>query len=171
MTSSTWFERSRGFGAVVAVVDVSEWDADDVDAGLAEVRSVQRVLDGLVARIGQRVSVLAAEGSSASAGEVLRGKGGIAGPQAKREAARAETAEDLPAVGAALSDGAIGGAQVDVFARHTVGLTPEQVSGLDLDGLIGLASRVPVETFNKKMRAEADRVQGDHGLGLSLIHI
>ena len=33
-----------------------------------------------------------------------------------------------------------------------------------MDGLVGLAGRVPVETFNRKMRAEADRVQGDHGL-------
>ena len=167
----------RRYCAVVGGVDVSAFGEDELKAELAEVRSVQRVLDGLVARIGQRASALAAAGSSAPAAEVLRGKGGVAGPQAKREALRAETAEGLPAVGAALSDGVIGGAQVDVFARHTADLTPEQVSGLDVDALIGVAGRVPVETFNRKMRAEVHRVQGDHGLAdtiakqLSLIHI
>ena len=118
---------------------MSTFDEDGLKAELAEVRSVQRRLDGLVARIGQRAKALAATGSSAPAGEVLWGKGEVAGPQARREAVRAETAEGLPAVGAALSNGVIGGAQVDVFARHTADLTPEQFSGLDVDGLVGLA--------------------------------
>ena len=98
-----WCKSGRDFRDAVVAADVSGWNADAVDAGLAEVRSVQRVLDGLVVRIGQRAKVLAAEDSSASAGEVLRGKGEIAGPQARREAVRAETAEGMPAVGAALS--------------------------------------------------------------------
>ena len=81
-SSRTWFEQGRDFGAAVDAVDVSSWNAADVDAGLIEIRSVQRRLDGLVARIGQRANALSAAGTSGSAGEVLRGRGGVAGSQA-----------------------------------------------------------------------------------------
>ena len=157
-------EAHHSYCELVAGLDVSEFDAQAVSSELAAARQVQRVLDGLITRLGQRANQLAKRGRSAAADEVLLGSGTVGSTQAKREAARAAATDQMPAVGRALSAGAVSGDHVDVLARATADLTPEQSGALDLDSLIDDAGRLPVETFRKKVRRAVDTAIGDHGL-------
>jgi hypothetical protein len=151
------------FAAFVRAVDVSTYSDEAVSASLSEVRAVQRVVDGLVARLGQRANELAEHGRSAPAEEKMRGSGEASAQQAKREAARAEAATAMPGLGEALSDGELSGEHADVLARATAGLTQDQIDRLGVEQLVADAASVPVETFRRMVKRAVERVTEDHG--------
>ena len=152
------------FGRLVAGVEVSGLDEPGLRVLLAEVRGVQRRLDGLATRIGVRSNQLAAAGRAGPAEETARGGGAVGSRQARREAARAATAATVPGLLDALSHGEVSGEHVDVFARHTKSLSDGQRAALDFDDLIGQAGVLPVETFDRLVKRRVDTARGDHGL-------
>jgi hypothetical protein len=83
---------------------------------------------------------------------------------ARREADRSKTAALLSKVGDAVDRGEIGGAQVDAISNAAKGLTAEQQQELNTDELIAAARRDPADVFAAKVRREAERIKGDHGL-------
>ncbi len=54
--------------------------------------------------------------------------------------------------------------QVDAITRAAKDLTPDQQQELDTDDLIESARRDPADVFAAKVRREAERIKGDHGL-------
>lgn len=150
--------------AAVRSVDVSRLDAAEVDSALAGVRRLQRGLDGLVIRLGERAEELAATGRSAPAAEVLRGSGDVGARQAQREAARAEAASNVAGLAAAVSAGLTSGEHVDAVARQLAKLSEDDRAGLPGDQIVAKAAALPVETFDRYLRREVERVTADHGL-------
>ncbi|MDH4276445.1 MAG: HNH endonuclease [Acidimicrobiia bacterium] len=67
-------------------------------------------------------------------------------------------------VGDAVDRGEIGGAQVDAITNAAKDLTPDQQQELNTDELIAAARRDPADVFAARVRREAERIRGDHGL-------
>jgi hypothetical protein len=158
----------RQLADALAEVDVSGLDETALLATLSCVRTAQRVLDGVVARLAARADVLASTGSAAPATETLRGAGTVGANQARTEARRATTAAAFPAAGRALNRGEISAAHVDVLASLTANLDDDQLAKLDGDALATEAGRLPVETFRRLVRRTIDALTGDHGLDETL---
>ncbi len=163
-------ESSRARAALVAFpgsvspLDLSACDEATLQTVLAEVRAAQRCLEGLAIRIASRSNELSVLGRAAPAAETMRGDGSVAAHQARREAARADLAAEVPSVEQAVVSGEISGAHVDSIARHRTRLSEEQRADLDLGPLIDRAMRLPVETFDRLVKRQVDKVITDHGL-------
>lgn len=151
--------------AIVGDIDVADAGEAELRAVLAEVRAVQRRLDGLVVRIGVRCDLLAAAGAGAPARETMRGDGGVGAHQAAREAGRIEIAQQVGGLIEAASSGQVGGEHVDSIARHARRLPEETRAGFDFEELIGRAEGLPPETFDRLVRRRVDAAIADHGLG------
>jgi hypothetical protein len=93
---------------------------------------------------------------------VLLGDGsGVRGLTARREAERARTAAGLTRVGAAVAEGLIGAAQVDAITVAAKNLSPEERQQLNSDEIVAAAASLPVDTFARRVRDEAERIKGD----------
>lgn len=146
------------------IADLAE---QDLAALLMATRNIQRRLDGLVMQIAERSNQLAADGRSAPAEEAVRGGGAVGARQARREAARAQTAAVFPGLQEAVSSGATSGEHVDAINRHTTKLSDEQRARLDLGPIVDAAKRMPVESFARLIKRRADAARADHGLAES----
>ncbi len=144
--------------SVVGSVDVSGLDSSRVDSLLSDVRRLQRGLDGLVVRLGGRAAELAADGTSGSAEEVLRGSGAVGARQARREARRSEIASDLPELAAAVSDGRTTGEHVDAVARGLSKVAEDDRAKLPLAHIVAKAEELPVEAFDRFLKRQVERV-------------
>lgn len=146
--------------SLVGSSDVSRLDRAEVDSTLADIRRLQRGLDGLVMRLGARAAELATNGKSGSAEEVLRGSGTVGTNQARREAARADVVSNLPELAAAASDGMTTGEHIDALARQLPKLSEADRAALPLQEIVAKARDLPVETFDRFVRREVQRVTG-----------
>lgn len=146
--------------------DVSRFDEADLAGLLVDVRMAQRCLDGLVMRIGVRSNELARSGRAAPTDETIRGtgSGSVGSRQARREAKRADAAESLDGLGAAVSKGEASGEHVDAIARRTGKLTDEQRQSIDFDSLIEKAKELPADVFDRLVKRAVDVALRDHGL-------
>ncbi|MEM9650799.1 MAG: DUF222 domain-containing protein [Actinomycetota bacterium] len=99
----------------------------------------------------------------------MRSAGAVGARQARREAARAEAAEQLPGLVDAMADGRISGEQVDSIARHRERLSESGQTGLDVESLIDRAAGMPPETFDRLVKRHIDAVIGDGGLGDTVV--
>jgi hypothetical protein len=143
---------AEGFGDVQQFIggcDVADVDADGLATMLADVRTTQRMLDGLVVRIGERADLLATQGQGAPAAETMRAAGAVGARQARHEAKRAALASAIPALGEALSAGVISAAHLDAVAAATNDLTADELSQLDAAHLVERATALPVETYRR----------------------
>ncbi len=147
-------------------LDVSGFDEAKLAGLLADVRIAQRCLDGLVMRIGVRSNELARSGQAAPTDETIRGtgSGAVGSRQARREAKRADAAESVDGLGAAVSKGEASGEHVDAISRHTSKLTDEQRHSIDFDGLIEKAKELPADVFDRLVKRAVDVARSDHGL-------
>lgn len=157
-------EEFYSFKRFVTAFDHTDLDESGVASALADVRRVQRVLDGLVARLSSQADLLANRGSSAPGAEMLRGAGAVGARQAAKEARRGDTAASFPAVGAALSEGQTTGAHVDAVGDLTHDLTDDQVALLDIEAVVASACAVPVETFRRSLKRQIDAITADNGM-------
>ncbi len=151
-------------------VDVSCLDEAALRSATAEARGAERALAAVKLRIGQRANQLAAAGTGADAGAVLLGVGDVSAGTARKEAARAGVAEAMPSLGSALADGRVDAEHLDAIARTARSLdepTRDALAGLQND-LVEAAARMPVDTFNRHLRREVDRIRDDHGLSRAL---
>ncbi len=153
---------------LVGGVDVGECSPSELRELTVGARAGQQAIERLLMRIGVAADRLAAEGrdpSGSGAHGTLLGDGrSVRGSTARREAARSKTAASMNKVGEAVERGEIGGAQVDAITSAAKGLTPEERRELDTDELIDDARRDPADVFAAKVRREAERIKGDHGL-------
>ena len=156
-------ERLGQASRVVAQLSVAGYDEAELAGLLSEARSLQRRVDGLLTRIARRADELAAGGLGAPAEDTMRSQGAVGARQARREAARARAAEAMPGLGDALSQGETSAEHADVLASLTADLTPEQIARMDLESLLDQASRVPVETFRRRVKRTVDALTADHG--------
>lgn len=153
-----------GLPSALSVVDVSACDEASLGQMLGAVRAAQRSLDGLVMRIGVRSNRLAAAGSAAPAEEFLRGAGAVGARAARREAARAETADAIRGLEDAVLSGRTSAEHVDCLARHGAKLTEEQRAVFDFESLVERSADLPPETFDRLVKRRVDAVVADHGL-------
>ena len=156
-------EALRLLPAQLRVLDVAGFDEAGLGELLSDVRAVQRCLDGLVTRVGIQANRLAEKGCSAPAAETARGAGSVGSRQARREAGRAEAAEQMPGLVDAMSEGSVSGEHADSLARHSARMTDEQRAMVDFDDLLARAAGMPPETFDRLVKRTVDAVT-DHGL-------
>ena len=151
---------------VVGGFDVSNLD----DAGLRHAsalgRRLERVAASLLVKVAQRSKQLSAMGSSVDPVQAMLGGGEVSNRRARADAARAEVAETLPELGEALQRGHTSGEHLDAVARATADLSETEQEGLAAIGhdISEAAKRLPVDTFNRHLRSEVDRLRGDGGL-------
>lgn len=153
------------FPASVSGLDVVDCDEAELKSILSQVRTAQRCLDGLVIRIGLRADRLSESGASAPARETVRGGGTVSAQQARRDAARADTAQAITGLSEAVSCGRTSGEHVDSIARHIAKLSPEQQASFDYDDLLVPATELPPETFDRLVKRRVELAMNDHGLG------
>ena len=149
--------------ALASAVDLEACDDDDLLRLMSSIRTGQRALDHLVMRVGLAAEALVATGGVGANAMLLQTGSHVTGRTAHREAARVATLAALPAVAAAVASGSIGGPQVDAFGRALAKLDVDQQNELNDDELIGLASAIPIDTFNRAMTRAVDEIRRDHG--------
>ena len=155
----------RSLDAVSSSVDVWSLDPADLQRLTDGIRDGQAALDRLLIRIGVAAHAHDEDGRGRGAHATMLGDGSrVRGRTARRDADRARTAAAMPGVGNAVGSGRIGAAQVDAITQATKDLTPEQRSELDSPGLIDAAEALPADSFARRVRDEAERIKGDHGL-------
>ncbi len=159
------------FGLLVPLVggvDVASCSADELGDLTAAARLGQQAIESLLMRVGVAADRRAADGDdptgSGAHGTLLGDGRRVRGATARREAARSKTAAAMRRVGAAVERGELGGAQVDAITNAAKDLSPNQLEQLDSDGLVESARRDPADVFAAKVRREAERIRGDHGL-------
>lgn len=145
-------------------IRVGDADEAGLQVLLGEVRAAQCALDALAVRVAARADRLAATVGSAPAAETMRSQGAVGARQARREAARAAAAEEVPGLIDAMTDGRISGEQVDSIARHRDRLPAQARAGFDTDALIDRAVGMPPETFDRLVKKQVDAAIGDGGL-------
>ncbi len=158
------------FSEHLGVVEVAGLDEHGLRVATSGIRNLERAAASLKLRIGQRANQLAAAGAGADAGAVLLGVGDVSAGTARKEAARADVVDTMPSLGSALADGLVGAEHLDAIARTARSLdepTRQALAGLQ-DGLVEAAGRMPVDTFNRHLRREVDRIRHDHGLSRAL---
>ncbi len=153
--------------ALIGGVDVATCSADDLRRLTGGARDGQQAIETLLMRVGMRADRLSADsgGSCSDAHGTLLGDGRrVRGSTARREAARSRTAAEFSKVGAAVDRGELGGEQIDAITRAARDLDSEQRGQLNSDALLDSARRDPADVFAAKVRREAERIKGDHGL-------
>jgi hypothetical protein len=132
---------------------------------------VQSWLDACQARLVRRLDTLAADNPAAPPAEVdIAGATRGTRSEASRATRRAKALGAVPEVEAALGDGYVSGAHVDVLDRALRGLTPEQRALLAGQGarLAAIAARCTPEHFANVLRRELERLDptiGEDRLG------
>ena len=153
---------------LVGGVDVTACSTAELRELTAGARVGQQAIESLLMRVGVAADRLVADGQdttgSGAHGTLLGDGRRIRGSMARREAARSKTAASMSKVGDAVDRGELGGAQVDAIANAARNLTPDQEQELNTDELIAAARRDPADVFAAKVRREAERIKGDHGL-------
>ena len=158
-------ETFRSLDSVVSGVGVWSLDPAGLQTLADGVRDAQAALDRLLIRIGVAADTHDAEGRGRGAQATMLGDGSrVRGRTARRDAARSRTAASMPGVGEAVDNGRIGAAQIDAITQAATGLTPEQTAQLDTPDLIDAAEALPADLFARRVRDEAERIKGDHGL-------
>lgn len=153
--------------ALVGGVDVAACSSDDLRRLTGGARDGQRAIEALLMRVGvaaDRLSVSSDSGDPDAHGTLLGDGRRVRGSTARREAARCRTAAELSKVGGAVDRGEIGAEQVDAVTRVCLDLNPEQREQLNTDELINAARSDPADVFAARVRREAQRIKGDHGL-------
>jgi hypothetical protein len=136
----------------IAGQDVDVCNEAQLLALLSDVRKAQRLLDGLVARIGRRAEELEAESGGVLATDLLRGGGSVSARQAERERRRSRALHSAPLLRGLLSNGATSAEHVDAFALLTHRLDAEHLARLDHGQVADWAAGLPVETFRRRLR-------------------
>ncbi len=128
-------------------------------------RAAQRGLDGFVTRLGVAADrMVERDGSGVGARELLGARrGGVRSSTARRDAARAAAAAVLPVFADAVTQGRVGGDQLDIMARAVADLDDNQVSMLNACELVTAAEQLPADTFNRLIRREVEQIKGDDG--------
>ena len=158
-------EAFSGLGSVVAGLNVAGCRPDQLQDLTAGIRRGQRTLELLLVKVGVAADIHESQGEGRGAQATMLGDGShVRGSTARQETARARTASSMRKVGEAVDEGRIGTEQIDAIARAVKDLSPEQQAQMDTDDLIDAAASLPADTFARKVRDEADRVRGDHGL-------
>ncbi len=151
-------------------LDAGHLDASGLRHVMAEARSTERLLAAVVVEIGRRARELAEVGQVGDPVEPLLDQGQVSAGQARTEARRADVAFVLPLLGDALADGVVGPEHLDAVGRASRHLDPEQQTALQQQEveLLEAARRMPVDTFNRHLRRQVDRIRNDHGLQRAL---
>lgn len=159
-------ETVSAFASCVPGFDITSCGEASLVGLLGDVRQAQRCLDGLVMRIGVRANELAKEGRSALAEETIKGSdnNSVGSRQARREAKRAKTAEDVNGLGDAVANGETSGDHADSIGRHTSKLSEEQRVSFNFDGLVAKAKTMTADEFDRLVKRRVDDAMCDHGL-------
>ncbi len=154
-------QRLRGADQLLDGIDLSDANPADLPA----VTTALRRIEGRCAAVGVAVAARAnATGNDPSA--TLLGRGRVSGRRAHQEAKRAATVERMPQLGNALQSGRVSGEHIDAVTRARAGLTGDEVELFDQLGpdLASAATKLPVDTFNRKLRTLIDDARADHGM-------
>jgi hypothetical protein len=160
-------DRCRALRKIRAGIDIAACPPHELRYLTAGVRDGQQALDALLMLIGAAADTHQDQGEDA-VGVLLGDGSGVRGLTARREAERARTAAGLTRVGAAVAEGLIGAAQVDAITTAAKNLSPEERQQLDCDEIVAAAASLPVDTFARRVRDEAERIRGDFGLADTL---
>jgi hypothetical protein len=144
-------------------IDVSHCSAEELEALVEAVRGAQASIDAVLLRIGVRAEVLAATGNGPTASELLTGRGHVRARTARREAARAQLAAREPALHQLLAGGNLGPDHLDSVTRRLGSLEADALAGLDIDGLLAGAERLPADTFDATLRRAVETARDDGG--------
>ncbi len=152
--------------SALCALETSSLDASTLREMTVEARGAERLLASVVVEITKHTDELASNGRAASACEALLGEGEVSASQARIEAERARTARSLPALGEALANGSVGAEHLDAVTRVARGLSESERSALleRESEVVAAAARMPVDTFDRHMRRQVDRIRDDHGL-------
>ncbi len=155
-----------GLAPLLAGVRTGGCSAGELERLVGVARSAQRSVDGFVTRLGLAADRLLERDGSGPGGRELLGarRGGVRSSTARRDAARAAAVAALPGFADAVAGGRVGGDQLDTMARALNDLDDDQTALLDTDRLVTDAQELPADTFDRLVRAEVERIKGDHGL-------
>jgi len=155
----------RTLSTIGAGIDVASCEPHELRSLTAGIREGQRAFDSLLMRVGAAADARQGHGDGEDAPGMFLGDGSqVRGRTARREADRARTAAGMSRDGAAVEEGLIGSAQVDAIAQAAKNLSPDEQQLLNTDEIIAAAASLPVDTFARRVRHEAELIRGDYGL-------
>lgn len=139
---------------------------DDLSpAELPAVVATLRRIEGKCAALGIAVATRARRaGDDPSA--TLLGHGQVSGRQARQQAKRADTAQRMPELATALEAGRISPEHIDAVGRAGAELSGDEAALFDqlAPDLAEAATKLPVDTFARKVRTLVDEARADHGM-------
>ena len=146
---------------VVGGVDAACRDRETLTAAVASAARLRAWLDGRDVQLAGQLAAVASFPEQAIA-DASRGSL----RDAARILERARTVETIPALGAALADGAVCGAHVDVVGQAMRRLEPHHRPALAgrAEWLVGVAARATPDELHRAVTAEARRIQIDDGM-------
>ena len=146
-------EASAALTAATVAVPASVLSSDQVAALVGQVRAAERQCVALLVGLGTKASDLAAAGAGPPLEVVLRDGSSVSEATVYRDRNRARVAEAFPAVGLGVDSAVVFPENLDVLARITGRMTPDEVTALtehDTD-LAAAAGRLGVDSFRKIM--------------------
>ena len=154
--------------ALLRTIDVHDANEDTLTTTTTGLRTCQRLIDSILVTIANQATHLHKNGQAGSAQEVLNPNGQVSNTTANKDAARAETARQIPQLGQALKNGDISSEHLDHVARHTKNLTNEQRAHLDTDKLAAAAMSSTPDQFNRTAKHLVDQAKNDWGLSRTI---
>ncbi len=162
-SASTLGPAVGSFCATVDAFDVQTCCAEELDALVGALRSVQSTVDAALIRIGVRATTLAEQGRGPGAGETLTGQGQVRARTARREAARAKLASRSSALEQVLTGGTLGPDHLDSLVRRLGPLDDDGLAAIEIEALLTDAARLPADTFDAAIRRAVDAKREDGG--------
>lgn len=147
--------------ALLTETDLTTIDPSDLPQVTASLRRIEGRCSALGVAIANRAK---ASGGDPSA--TLLGQGKVSGRRARQEAKRADVVGRMPELGTALNHGDISGEHIDAVARASGGLSVDEIARFDQLGpeIATAATKLPVDTFARRLRTLVDEARADHGL-------
>jgi hypothetical protein len=135
--------------------------ADGLPPITESLRRIQSRCDALGVAIATQ-----ARATGTDPGATLLGRGKVSGRQARQETTRARVVERMPELGDALRHGDVSGEHLDAVGRARSGLSGDEAMVFDrlAPELAEAATKLPVDTFAKKVRTLVDDARADHGM-------
>lgn len=135
--------------------------ADGLSPITESLRRIQSRCDALGVAIAAQ-----ARATGTDPGATLLGRGKVSGRQARLEAKRARVVERMPELGDALRQGDVSGEHLDAVGRARSELSGDETVVFDqlAPELAQAATKLPVDTFTKKVRSLVDDARADHGM-------
>lgn len=157
----TSLDRLRAADQLLSALDFAAVPVEHLPAITEAVRRIQNRCTAATMAIAKQAKAVGEDPDA-----TLLHKGNVSGSTAQKEAGRAETAEAMPDLARAVTQGNVSAEHVDAISRARNSLNDNERGLFSMlsPEVAEAASQLPVDTFKRKLRKLVEHCRDDHGL-------